>query len=284
MMFSKVLGRIFPERLFQYTINKAKKATTWDKGIVSLSFDCEYRRDIESLPQLLRLLKKYKIQASFACIGRWIEEYPKEHKQILAGKHEILNHTYSHPDHEELNPRRFDSLTLNEKKEEIIKCHKTCQDILDYNMKGFRAPHLARVSMSNIYKILAESDYIYSSSKLSVNTKYGGMPYVDGGIIELPISTCPSHPWIAFDSYHSFVIGKHKSDFPKMSWRVLQTGINNNLYVNVYFDPTVVHESDFELFLKQMSESRNKIKILNLGELANLIQKKQKRKVKYSNT
>ena len=72
-----------------------------------LSFDLDYSRDIKNLPQLLAKLKKYQVKASFACIGKFIEMYPDEHRLILSDVHELLNHSYSHPNNDEINPHSY---------------------------------------------------------------------------------------------------------------------------------------------------------------------------------
>lgn len=85
-----------------------------------LSFDCDYTKEIIHLSPLLSMLNKYKIQASFACVGYFIEKYPKEHKMIINDGHEILNHSFSHPSNQEINPdNNFEDLSSNEQEKEI---------------------------------------------------------------------------------------------------------------------------------------------------------------------
>jgi len=51
----------------------------------------------QSLDQILATLKKYNITSTFFLTGKMIEDNPEAVKKIVAGGHEIFNHTYSHP-------------------------------------------------------------------------------------------------------------------------------------------------------------------------------------------
>jgi peptidoglycan/xylan/chitin deacetylase (PgdA/CDA1 family) len=47
-------------------------------------------------PQILRLLDKYKITASFSMIGRNATEYPEIAREVARAGHMIVNHTWDH--------------------------------------------------------------------------------------------------------------------------------------------------------------------------------------------
>jgi peptidoglycan-N-acetylglucosamine deacetylase len=49
-------------------------------------------------PQVLRLLHKYKITASFSMIGINVVAYPKVARAVAEAGHMIVNHTWRHPD------------------------------------------------------------------------------------------------------------------------------------------------------------------------------------------
>jgi len=49
-------------------------------------------------PQILDILKKYHIKATFFLIGKNVEAFPEVAKRIVQEGHCIGNHTYSHPD------------------------------------------------------------------------------------------------------------------------------------------------------------------------------------------
>ncbi len=52
----------------------------------------------EYTPQVLRLLEKYKVTATFSMIGLEVAAYPGLVREVAAAGHTIANHTWSHPD------------------------------------------------------------------------------------------------------------------------------------------------------------------------------------------
>ena len=84
------------------------------KPIVCLSFDCDLPEDYERLPALLDQLGSFEFKGSFGIIGKWLEKFPRVHARILDEGHEIFNHTYSHPNNEIWNEKRFFNQLLNQ--------------------------------------------------------------------------------------------------------------------------------------------------------------------------
>ncbi len=229
--------RRFYRALTLYRLEDRRKPT----NISTVSFDCDHTADIEVLPRLLETLDSYQVKASFACIGAYIERYPREHRQILDRGHEIVNHTYSHPYHDELCPKwRFDTLSDQERRNEILRCHAVCEKILDYRPIGFRTPHFARQSSKGVHKILRELGYHYSSSTLAVSSPTFGDPYSIEGILEFPVSVCPRHPLQALDSHHAFESGltSHtRQDYEAIFSDLVSQCCEDGVYLNAYFDP-----------------------------------------------
>ncbi len=231
-----------------YTLNAARQFS-WNgrKSCLTISFDCDYPRDVEALPFVLSMLKPYHFKTSFACVGRWIEDYPDQHSLIVDAGHEITNHTYSHPDNELLNPgRKFLTISRQEKKEEIERCHEVCRSILKVSPTGCRIPHFKNLFTTEIYGILRELGYRYSSSTWITNTPSNGLPFkADCDILEFPLSTCPRHPFTVFDTWHSLVskrlfyrmIHRSAGDYLALLRWLIDTGIETHSYINIYLDP-----------------------------------------------
>ena len=55
-------------------------------------------------PQILRLLEKYRVKASFSMIGLEVDTYRGVAREVAAAGHVIANHTWSHPDLAYLSP------------------------------------------------------------------------------------------------------------------------------------------------------------------------------------
>lgn len=273
--------RVFLKSLLK---NNQKKDTNWNnrKACLTISFDCDFPKDVESFPAVLKMLSKYSFKTSFACVGYWIEKYPSEHKMILDYGHEIMNHTFSHPDNEVLNPgRKFNEIPIEEKKKEIEKCHNICREILNYEPIGCRIPHFKNLFTEDIYRILVELGYSYSSSTLITNTKSFGMPFkTEEGIYEFPLSTCPKHPFTVFDTWHSLNSRKlfyktgHRTEeeYIALAQELVDLGIKNNSYINIYIDPyDVIKMGRFQCLLDYIQTREDKLWVANYRDIMNRI-------------
>jgi peptidoglycan/xylan/chitin deacetylase (PgdA/CDA1 family) len=237
--------KAFVRSIYEHNIHR----NLWGsrKACLTLSFDCDYPEDVEALPGLLSMLQGFPYKASFACVGAWIEKFPDEHKMIIDQGHEIVNHTYSHPDNELLNPgRRFRDIPKAEKKEEIQRCQEVCQRVLGCAPKGCRIPHFKTLFTNEIYDILRELGFLYSSSTWLTNTVSCGIPFLGPrGIVEFPVSVCPLHPFTVFDTWHSLnarrlshrIVHRGPDRYFELFRDLIDVGLDTNSYINVYIDP-----------------------------------------------
>ena len=62
---------------------------------IFLTFDDGPTSSITS--QTLDILREYKIQATFFCLGSQVEKHPELFKRIIDEGHTVGNHSYSHP-------------------------------------------------------------------------------------------------------------------------------------------------------------------------------------------
>jgi hypothetical protein len=252
------------------------------RACFTLSFDCDYEEDVKALPQIIDMLERHKISASFACIGRWVEKFPRIHRSLIDKGHEIINHTYSHPDNEQLDPdRRFNELSYREKKEQIEKCHKVCRELLGYEPVGFRTPHFGRLFSEEEYHILKELGYTYSSSTIAIETPENGQPFLTKeGILEFPLSSCPKHPFTIFDSWHTTntrtpgSMHRDNADFLRWFMRLVDLAIATRSYINVYWDPQdIIKVRSFEQALKYLTERRDVLWLATYSQVASMLGK-----------
>ncbi|MCX6718066.1 MAG: polysaccharide deacetylase family protein [Candidatus Staskawiczbacteria bacterium] len=250
---------------FFYKKNVGKMRWNGKKSCLSLSFDCDYTEDIMAIPLLLDILSRYPFKASFASVGKLIEKYPKQHRRIIEEGHEIINHTYTHPNNEELNPgQKFNELAASQRMEEIKKCDEVCKNILGYAPMGFRTPHFANLHGEDVYGILCNLGYKYSSSVSAIKTSSCGLPFMKNEIMEFPLSTCPKHPFAIFDTWHSLERGdgehKKNGEFYKLFKKLMDIGIDSGSYINLYFDPQdIAGNEDFKLMLDYIAEKKEDI-------------------------
>jgi len=106
------------------------KLETTDK-VIALTFDDG--PDDRFTPQILDVLDKHDIKATFFLLGTRVDKYPDVAKRIINEGHAIGNHTYWHPD---LTKTGEQNLVWEiEKNEEAIK------DVTDQVTPLFRAPY-----------------------------------------------------------------------------------------------------------------------------------------------
>lgn len=253
-----------------------RNPSLWEgkRSCFSLSFDVDFIADVKALPTLVAILDEYSIKASFAVIGMLVEQYPVEHKLLVKAGHEIVNHTYSHPNHLELTPNRFfDRISPEEQEEEIRRCDEVIRNALGVRPIGFRTPHFGNQYASSVYGILRKLGYQYSSSTVAPHTRSFGYPFKEReGIWELPVSTCPQHPFTTFDTWHAF----HKSppllkragwhqdngEFYRLFTQLIGLGIENGSYINLYFDPQDILQADLKRLLQYLVGEAEEIHVM----------------------
>ena len=75
------------QRLYPYSICRTGKAVylTFDDGPIP-----------EVTPQVLDILDKYKVKATFFMVGENIDKHPDVYRQVVQAGHAVGNHTYNH--------------------------------------------------------------------------------------------------------------------------------------------------------------------------------------------
>lgn len=84
--------KLMNSRSFQLFGGLTQQVET-DQKVVALTFD---DGPTENVNEILPLLDKYEVKATFFLIGQDIEKYQEEAKKIAEAGHQVGNHTYSH--------------------------------------------------------------------------------------------------------------------------------------------------------------------------------------------
>jgi len=145
-----------------------------------------YEISKQGLKNILNLLAKHKIRATFFITTNFAKKYPELIKQ-MSKIHEIASHGYSHSDN-----YLEDISQIKSAKQELEK-------IIGKSIYGFRAP---RFKINNIAG-LHELGFEYDSSchptiapgkylKIKQNRKIHKL----GNIVEIPLSTLPIFPFL----------------------------------------------------------------------------------------
>ncbi|MED4602599.1 polysaccharide deacetylase family protein [Paenibacillus validus] len=98
---------------------------------VALTFDDA--PDLKFTPQVLDILKKYHVQATFFIVGSQAEKHPEVVKRIVNEGHVIGNHSYSHPLFTKLDEQSF--------QHQILQTQDTLHSLIGYRPRLIRPPY-----------------------------------------------------------------------------------------------------------------------------------------------
>ncbi|MBU9722695.1 MULTISPECIES: polysaccharide deacetylase family protein [Bacillaceae] len=101
-----------------------------DKPMVSMMVNVAWGN--EYLPDILKVMKRHQVKATFFLDGSWVKNNPKLAKMIVEEGHEVGNHAYSHPDMKTLSRGRI--------LDEIIKTNEIIQATIDRTPQWFAPP------------------------------------------------------------------------------------------------------------------------------------------------
>lgn len=103
---------------------------TEDKKL-SLTFDVAWGN--EDIHQLLDILEKYDVHATFFVTGEWAQSYPEDVLAICEAGHDLGNHGERH--------RNMKQLSEEEMVQELMNAHNTVKEITGVEMDLFRPPY-----------------------------------------------------------------------------------------------------------------------------------------------
>ena len=106
-----------------YSVEKTEK-------VLSLSFDAAWGADYTD--DLLAILERAQVRATFFLVGFWVEKYPDVARSIAAAGHEIGNHSSTHPN--------FVTLTVEQITHEVSRTHDIIKEATGLAPRLFRPP------------------------------------------------------------------------------------------------------------------------------------------------
>lgn len=121
--YSSPLASANAKRLPIYSTTRTDKA-------VAFSFDAAWGN--EDTDELIKILDKYNVKTTFFVVGEWVDKYPESVKALFDARHEIMNHSNTHP--------HMTKLSANEMKNEIESCNEKIEKITGRTPTLFRAP------------------------------------------------------------------------------------------------------------------------------------------------
>lgn len=133
VVIAAVVGVAYCEtaETFKKTNNLPIYAVQTEKKQVAISFDAAWGN--EDTEELIKILSKYKIKATFFLVGTWVDNYPQSVKALSDAGYSIQNHSNTHP--------HFTSISSEEMKKEIQTCNDKIAKITGKNPILFRPPY-----------------------------------------------------------------------------------------------------------------------------------------------
>ncbi len=102
-----------------------------DYKVVALSFDAAWGN--EDTQQLIDILGKYGVKATFFVVGDWVDKYPESVKALSDAGHEVMSHS-NHHDH-------FNSLTADQIASDLTACGDKIEAVTGVRPTLFRCPY-----------------------------------------------------------------------------------------------------------------------------------------------
>lgn len=102
-----------------------------DYKVLSVSFDAAWGN--EDTQQLIDILGKYGVRATFFVVGEWVDKYPESVKALSDAGHEVMSHSNTHA--------HFNSLSAQEITEDLTLCAEKIAGVTGESPTLFRCPY-----------------------------------------------------------------------------------------------------------------------------------------------
>lgn len=268
ILYIKILNKLGLKTKSSLSLFKGIKWNTYANFCICLSFDVDYPEDEKVLPALLEILNEKNIKASFAVIGFMIEQNPQLYKAISKHRHELINHSYSHPYHKTLNSnKKWLQLSKQEIHTEISKAHNIISDLTGYTPLGFRTPHFDITN--NTIPVLKNLRYLYDSSGYySENPPTYSLPFFINNFLQLPIYRKAGT--FSFRTNNSFNFSRWENNIKK----IIELESQRNGLIILYIDPKDIENycGHFSNLLSYMLNKQGNFK--RLIDIAQMFSKK----------
>ncbi len=102
-----------------------------DHKVLSISFDAAWGN--EDTQQLIDILGKYNVKATFFVVGEWVDKYPESVKALSDAGHEVMSHSNTHA--------HFNSLSSQEIVDDLAACGEKIAAVTGVEPTLFRCPY-----------------------------------------------------------------------------------------------------------------------------------------------
>ncbi len=102
-----------------------------DYKVLSISFDAAWGN--EDTQQLIDIMAKYNVKATFFVVGEWVDKYPESVLALHEAGHEIMSHSNTHA--------HFNSLSTDEIVADLTACGDKIEAVTGVRPTLFRCPY-----------------------------------------------------------------------------------------------------------------------------------------------
>ena len=102
-----------------------------DQKVAALTFDAAWGN--EDTQQLIDILGKYDVKATFFVVGEWVDKYPESVKALADAGHEVMDHSDTHP--------HMSQLSREEIQADVTACADKIEAVTGVRPTLFRPPY-----------------------------------------------------------------------------------------------------------------------------------------------
>ena len=102
-----------------------------DQKLASVSFDAAWGN--EDTQQLIDILDRYQVKATFFVVGEWVDKYPESVKALADAGHEVMNHSNTHA--------HFSQLSTDEIIADVTACSDKIEAVTGVRPTLIRPPY-----------------------------------------------------------------------------------------------------------------------------------------------
>ena len=102
-----------------------------DQKMLSISFDAAWGN--EDTQQLIDILGRYDVKATFFVVGEWVDKYPESVKALADAGHEVMNHSNTHA--------HFSQLSTDEIIADVTACNDKIEAVTGVRPTLIRPPY-----------------------------------------------------------------------------------------------------------------------------------------------
>lgn len=102
-----------------------------DQKLVSISFDAAWGN--EDTQELIDILDRFQVKATFFVVGDWVDKYPESVKALADAGNEVMNHSSTHPHMAQLSAEQIQT--------EVNTCADKIEAVTGTRPTLFRCPY-----------------------------------------------------------------------------------------------------------------------------------------------